>query len=154
MFALAIIGCLSACDPIYGVKRSAPIHADPTTECVERILRATPEIQTVEYKHSTGGRPLTWTGIKPPTLVETFLYQGPDNVRSVLQYKKDYAGRFTFAQMDLRMGQSPPQKEVSATRLVMRKVEYALESECGLVELTSHVTEQCWKEKCAPMTLD
>jgi hypothetical protein len=154
MFALAIIGPLSACDPIYGVKRSAPIHADPTTECVERILRATPGIQTVEYKRSTGVRPLTWSGVKPPSLVETFLYQGPENIRGVLQYEKDYAGRITFAQMDLRMGQSPPEEEVNATRLVMRKVEYALESQCGLVELASHVTERCWRETCPPIALD
>jgi hypothetical protein len=154
MFALAMMGYLSACDPIYGVKRSAPIHADPTTECVERVLRATPGIASVKYKQSTGGRPLTWTGIKSPTLVETFFYEGPNNVRGVLQYEKDYAGRFTFAQMDLRLGQSPPQEEVSATRPVMRKVEYALESQCGLVELASHVAEQCWKEECGPIALD
>lgn len=101
MLALAMIGSLSACDPLYGVRRTAPIDVDPTIECVERVLRATPGIQTVEYKHSTGGSPLTWAGIKSPTLVESFSYQGPSNVRGVLQYTKDYAGRFMLVQTDL-----------------------------------------------------
>jgi hypothetical protein len=151
---LAMLGSLSACDPIYGVRRSAPIHSDPTTECVERVLRATPGIQTVEYKHGTGERPLTWTGIKSPTLVETFIYQGPGNVRGVLQYTKDYSGRLTFEQSDVRMGRGPPQGEINATRPVMSKVEHALETQCSLVGLALHVTEQCWKEDCGPIVFE
>jgi hypothetical protein len=154
MFALAMIGSLSACDPIYGVKRSAPIYTDPTTECVERVLLATPGIASVNYKEWTGGRPLTWSGIKPPTIVETFSYHGPNNVRGALQYEKDYAGRFTFAQTDLNVGQRVPQEEVSATRPIMRRVEYALESQCGLVGLTSQIREQCWGGKCRSIALD
>lgn len=152
--ALATMGSLSACDPIYGVRRSSPIHSDPTTECVERVLRATPGIQTVEYKHWTGERPLTWTGIKSPTLVEAFIYQGPSNVRGVLQYTKDYSGRLTFEQSDVRMGGVPSQEEINATRPIMIKVEHALESQCGLVGLALHVKEQCWKEDCRPIALE
>lgn len=151
VFAIAVIGSLSACDSINGVNRSAPIYADPTTECVERVLRATPGIESVKYKESNGGRPLTWTGIKSPSLLETFIYQGPDNVLGALQYEKDYAGRFMFAQMDLDMGRVPPQEEITATRRVMRNVEIELESQCGLVGLASRIREQCRRERCGPI---
>jgi hypothetical protein len=154
MFAIAMAGSLSACDPVYGVWRGAPIHVDPSTECVARVLRATPGIDSVEYKHSTGGRPLTWTGIKPPTLVETFIYHGQSNVRGVLQYTKDYDGRRTFEQYDVGMGHGPPQEEVNATRPVMRKVEVALESQCGLIGLATHTTESCKREECGPLALE
>ena len=49
------------------------------------------------------------------------------------------------------MGRSPPQGEINATRPVMSKVEHALETQCSLVGLALHVTEQCWKEDCGPM---
>jgi hypothetical protein len=149
MFAL--VGFQSACDFVYGVSRSAPIQVDPTPECVERVLRSTPGIDSVEHQQSARGRPLTMTGFQSPTLVENFFYQGPGNVRAVLQYTKDYAGRLKFSQSTLGFNRVPPQEDITATRPVMRKVELALESECGLSGLAAHVTEWCRKEVCGPL---
>jgi hypothetical protein len=149
MFAL--IGSLSACDFLYGVRRSAPIQVDPTPECVERVLWNTPGVDSVEHKQSNGDRPLTLSGIKSPTLVETFFCKGPGNVRAVLQYTKDYAGRLEFWQSNLDLNRAPPQEDITATRPIMRKVELALESECGLSGLAAHVTEWCRKEVCGPL---
>ena len=151
MLLVALIGPLSACDFIYGVSRSAPIHVDPTPECVERVLRSTPGIASVEHKEELGSRPLTWTGIKSPTRIETFFYQGPSNVHGVLQYTKDYDGRLSFSQSNIGLNRVPPQEVVTATRLVMRKIEIALDSQCGLIGLSTQVTEWCKKEECAPL---
>ena len=151
MLTFALIVSLSGCDVLYGVRRSAPIHSDPTPECVERVLRSTPEIASVEHKQETGGRPLTWTGIKSPTVVENFLYQGPNNVQGVLQYTKDYDGRMAFWQSNIEMNRVPPQEVITATRPVMRKVELALEAQCGLIGLATHVAEWCNKEECGPL---
>lgn len=148
---VTLVGSLSACDTSYGVMRSTPIQVDPTPECVERVLRSTPGIASVEYKHSSGGRDLTLSGIKPPILVESFFYKGPDNVRGVLQYTKDYDGTMEFSQSLTEINVIPPQEYITATRPVMYKVELDLERECGLVGLTSRIKEWCNKEDCPPL---
>lgn len=151
VLVVGLIGSLSGCDFIYGVSRTAPIHIDPTPECVEQVLRGTPGIAAVEHRQELGSRPLTWSGIKAPTLVESFLYQGPGNVKGVLQYTKDYKGRLLFWQSNLELNRAPPQEVVTATRPIMRKVEISLEAQCGLDGLATHVTEWCKKEECPPL---
>lgn len=151
VIVVALAWMVSACDLEYGVRRSAPIQTDPTPECVEQVLRSTAGIATVEHQQMDGGRPLTLSGIQAPTIVQSFFYQGPDHVRGVLQYTKDYDGRLVFWQSNLGLNQVPPQEEVTATRPVMRRIELALEIRCGLVGLASHVTEWCKRETCAPL---
>jgi len=143
--------CTSACDVLYGVHRSAPIDNDPSPECVERVLHAMPEIATVRHEQVLGSRPLTWSGLHEPDVFQNFFYQGPDHIIGVLQYSKDYRGRMSLSQSNLELNRVPPQADVTATRPVMKRIESALEAQCGLRNLTSKITEWCHKEECPPI---
>lgn len=144
----ALSVCVSACDTVYGVHRSAPIYADPTPQCVERVLRGMPEITTVRHNQVVGGRPITWSGVHEPAFIQNFFYQGPNHVIGVLQYSRDYKGKMLLWQSNIDVNRVPPQEDVTATRPVMKHVEIALEAQCGLSALTTRVTEWCHKEQC------
>ena len=139
---------LSGCDFAYGVRRSAVLDVEPTLTCVEEVLRSTPGITTVEYKRQEGGRPLTLTGLGPPTVNHAFLFSGPDHVKGVLQYQREANGDVAFWQSNMGLNSVPPQEEVTATRPVMRRIEVSLAQRCQLHDLPSKVTEWCAKEEC------
>jgi len=96
LFLTASVLLLTACDIFYGVRRSASLQVDPTPECVEKVLRNTSGISSVEHEQVDGGRPITFSGIHPDTIVQNFFYKGPNHVSGVLQYTKDYDGNLEF----------------------------------------------------------
>jgi len=147
----ALFVCTSACDILYGVRRSAPIYNDPSPQCVEQVLHGMPEISTVRHEQVLGGRPITWWGLHEPDVIQHFFYQGPNHIIGVLQYSKDYKGNMSLWQSNIDFNRVPPQEDVTATRPVMKHIETALEAQCGLSHLTSKITEWCHKEECPPI---
>ena len=149
---LVVALALSGCDSLYGVRRSAPIQTEPDVRCIERVIRSAPGVVTVQHQQEEDGRPLTWSGIQAPTIVHTFIYQGPENIWGALQYTKDYKGSLKYSQVLVRLNRPPPQERVTATRPVMRYIERGIDERCGMKGLSSiNVTEWCAKVSCPPL---
>lgn len=142
---------LCGCDPIYGVRRSASLDEMPTLECVHQAIASTPGIAQVRYRQDTGGRPLTLSGIQAPDQTSSFTYVGGQgsHIWGTLQLTRNYRGEVAFQQTQLSMGEPPPQEDIDATRPLMQLIERKLESECGLVQLKTDVSESCIGVKCA-----
>jgi hypothetical protein len=129
---------VTACDFIYGVSRSGPVSHVPDMERLKARIASYPEVDRVELKSSQGGRPLTLTGIKDPDQLEYLNYSGKDVWASML-FSKDYKGRVTYSQSNIRINALPPQSMINATWPVMLRVEQDLEHHFGFDELGSHV---------------
>jgi hypothetical protein len=141
---------ISSCDFIYGVNRRAPIPAAPDFTCVERVIRAAPGVENVRYSQTQGSRPLTWTGLKPPTGVHTFFYRDAQ-VLGVLQITVEYDGKTNFAQTLVDINRKPPQALIDASRPVMQWIEQRLESDCSMTGLTNAIKEDCPGVECPPL---
>jgi len=121
----------------------------PDTACVENVIRASSGVEDVRYNVGTGGRPLTWSGIKKPTEVQTFIYTGQSaKIRGALQLEKDYKGRVVLDQNHVEMNRVPDPAVIAATRPVMRHIEIALAQQCDLADLPRSVKERCVKVAC------
>lgn len=145
---LAIAAVSSACDPMYGVYRSAHVAFMPEPAAIGNVIRNAPNVTSVKYTMSTSGRRLTLTGSKPPDQMYTFRYQGSDDIHGVVEFTEDYKHRVQYSQSLMSMGIRPPQECIDATRPVMLAIEKGLEDNCGLTNLQSEVREWCHGVKC------
>jgi|SRR6185437_10394721 hypothetical protein len=149
----AIVGALSlltACDPIYGVRRDARLEKLPQLDCVIRVMRLTPGVATVDKMQFETGRELTLTGLHKPGVAYAYSYRGADgsHVRGDIQFVTSWRGPVDFSDTLLRMWERPPQEDVDATRPVMRNIETALSNQCEVSELRSSIRERCVGVKC------
>jgi hypothetical protein len=148
LLLLLPLALLTGCDPIFGVTRNAHVQFMPEPAMVGATIKSTLGVDKVDYRLTEGGRPLTWTGIKPPNQVYTFLYRGGTNVHGAVQFVVDYKKSVEYSQTLLRMGSPPPQEWINATRPVMKQIEVELEKNCGLTNLQTTVVERCIHVKC------
>lgn len=134
--ALISMLLLSACDTIYGVRRQAPVaHVPNMTLLQERVL-SYPEIDEAVLKNSQGGRPLTLSGIKPPSELQYLTYSGSE-ISGTLHFSTDYQGHTTYHQYHIQMNRRPPQPVIDAIWPIMLRIERDLEYDFGLAGLTS-----------------
>jgi hypothetical protein len=152
-FGLIGLIFLSACDFIYGVRRVADIKPLPDLDCVRHVIETTPGIGGVEYRHTAGGRPLTWTGVQAPDQVYTFIYHGlvGTHILGVLQLIENYNGDVKFDHSLSGLNYKPPQEAIDATRPVMREIETELAAECSLGKLPANIQETCSGVDCTPL---
>jgi len=141
----------SGCDFLYGVNRHTRLPTAPDFECVGQVIRRAPGVDDVEYRRTAGGRPLTWTGLKPPTDVHTYLYRDGE-ILAALQVTIEYDGRTDFSQHLLDINRKPPQSQIDASRPVMHWIEEQLETECGITGLASAIEEWCKGVECPPLS--
>jgi hypothetical protein len=107
-------------------------------------------VEEVQYFETDGGRPLTWTGLKPPTRVHTFVYRD-GSVLGALQVTIRYDGETNFSQHLVDINRKPPQETIDATRPVMRWIEEALQVQCGMAGLVTGIDEHCSGVECPPL---
>jgi hypothetical protein len=140
-FSLLLLVLMTGCDPGYGIYRHAKVPFMPTPSMIRMAIRQTPGVDNVQYDFEEGGRPLTWTGIKPPDQVYTFCYRGGTNVHGCLAFVVNYEGTVEYSQNLMMLGRPPPQAWIDATHPVMLQIESRLEHDCGLPNLSSAVKE-------------
>jgi hypothetical protein len=142
-----------SCDMLYGVSRGGAIDSMPSLDCVRKVVLSAPGVTSIEYRQTEGRRPISWSGIEAADAVHTFLYKGAagSHVMGVLQIISSYNGKVQFSQHLLAINVAPSQADIDATRPVMRCIEKALGSQCGLSALSSQVTEWCRGVQCSPM---
>ncbi len=73
LFVLILTGCPPK---MYGLSR----YTNPTPtvvgfDCVEDYVRAIPDVQKLAYRKEKGGRPLTWSGPKPPNVIHRYSFE-------------------------------------------------------------------------------
>jgi hypothetical protein len=141
LLSLFLLVLLTGCDPGYGIYRRARVPFMPAPAIVGTAVRETPGVDDVRYSYAEGGRPLTWTGIKPPEQVHTFSYHGGSDVRGSLMFIVDYKGTVEYSQSLMMLGRRPPQEWIDATHPVMLQIESRLGHDCGLTNLSSTVKE-------------
>jgi hypothetical protein len=123
--AICLMLVLSGCDFVYGVSRNATLNSLPSLACVEKVVRETPGVATVETRVEPGGRPLTLTGIHDPDQNYYFIYHGSEGsyIWGALLLSRRYDGTAELLQDNERLNDKPPQAEIDASRPVMRKIE-------------------------------
>jgi hypothetical protein len=102
-------------------------------------MESYPEIDEVKYSESTGGRPITQTGLKPAERVYYLSYRGGKKVRGTLMFVENYKGEISYSQTLCGMNYKVPQDWIDATWPVMKKIENDLESLFGLPEIQNSV---------------
>jgi hypothetical protein len=147
---LASASGLAACDPLYGVIRQASkLQTEPTPECVENIIRSAPGVLAVQHdQYAAAGRPITLSGLKPPSIAHRFSFTGSNQIVGSLEYEVDYKGQVSLSIENQRMAAPPPQEQITASRPVMRFIERSLEAKCGMTNLSVKIKESCRKVAC------
>ena len=62
LIAIGLLPLLTSCDPMYGAGRSATLHATLPPAEVERVIKETPGVASVEYQRVTNSPSWTLTG--------------------------------------------------------------------------------------------
>lgn len=142
VFVLAVMIVTSACDPIYGVSRSARVAFLPEPAKIADVIRHTPKVTNVKYNTlNADGRPLTFTGLKPPNTIYRFEYHGSYYVHAIVEFTVDYKNRVEYSQYLGQMLYPMPQQWYDETHPVMLAIEKGLSEKCGLTNLPSEVRE-------------
>jgi hypothetical protein len=71
---LMSIFILVGCDVLRGVNRRAFVRSVPPSDCVIRSLESIQGVNNIRYEMRTGGRTLTWTGLKAPDTLHYYFY--------------------------------------------------------------------------------
>ncbi|HEY2711216.1 MAG TPA: hypothetical protein VGI60_01780 [Chthoniobacterales bacterium] len=112
----------------------------PDPETVRAIVRDTPGIDTVTYRHYEGGF---------PTSKEYYFdYRGGSEVRGSLRFEIDSRKRIQYSQFLFDLLEPPPQHYIDATLPVMKRIELRLERKAGLPGLQSSVKQDCIRVAC------
>jgi hypothetical protein len=141
--ALACTGC----DTISGLQRRAAVQSLPVADCAVAAIGSVEGVRDVKHRSEVGGRPLTLRGLKPPDQIERYSYRF-SGLSTNLYFLRQYDGKVDFHSTLICMNCVPPQEDIDAIRPVMRKVEAALASQCGLAELPAAVRESCTNVSC------
>lgn len=136
VFAVLATLFLCGCPPkMYGFYRASnPTMAVVGFDCIEERLRAIPGVENVSYRTETGGRPLTWSGIKPAIIVHRYSFNidGEDLNFYLEEYwdgKISYHGGAATTQRD----KGPALIQLS--KPVFQQIETEIQ-QCGYEDLT------------------
>jgi hypothetical protein len=148
IFFLPLMLLLTGCpgvygDYVYGVSRSANLEKVPSMDCVRESIASAPGVVSVKFNESTGGRPLTWSGIKAPNKIYNFIFSGSagSDISGTLQITKNYKSQVLLDETLIAMGGPPPPEELNATLPVMKNIERNLAIQCGLSNLPSKIAQ-------------
>lgn len=141
--------CLAGCDVFYGLFRSAQgLTVAPQDKCVVTVLQSIPDVTNVAAQPvRNGSRPLTLHGIEKPDQEYYYSYEYR-GVRHGLVFAKSYKGIVYYSSSLIYINSKPPQELIDKIRPILGPIEKALETQCGVTELTSKVTESCRGVKC------
>lgn len=134
---------LGACDSLYGVSRSADWNAPVEAACVRHAMETTPGVAFVDDRELQSGKGL----FHPTPWISGYSYRGEpgSKVHGALEISKDHDGPYHLRHMLWQINAKPPQDEIDATRPVMRRIEAALASQCGV---TVPMKETCRGVAC------
>lgn len=139
--ALVTVG-LAACDFYAGISRYGELSRFPEPDCVEAVVRQTPGVEQVYVRRYEGGRPLTWTGVKPATDVYSYAYVGADfEGQAIVEHR--YDGSTSFTHTYGRLNAPVPQERVDAVRPVMVRIERELAARCGFAPSDGELEQTC-----------
>ncbi len=147
LIALSSLLILTGCEFYYGVSRYGALSQLPPPSCVEAVVRAAPGVNTIDVRHSKGGRPLKLTGLKPASDVHSYYYHGNDFEGQVLVEHR-YDGSTTFHQMYGRFNSPVPQERVDTVLPVMAHIEAELARKCGFEPSRGELAQSCSRVKC------
>ncbi|WP_157222638.1 hypothetical protein [Novosphingobium sp. AP12] len=129
-FALGIIFSLSGCDRMYGVQSRTSLRDPVSIGCVKTALKTIPEAGKVTYEHEQHN----YVELSPKqrnvrTTSHVWLYGEEQN--SVLQINQNPDG-WDYTNTHSSIGRAIPESEIRQFIPVMRKVNQAIQDECGL----------------------
>lgn len=157
MFLLPLTLLLAGCpgiygDFVYGFRRDADLETMPSVACVREAIRSTAGVATIDFRQSTGSRPLTWSGVQAANEVYNFSFGGPpgSHIGGALQITRNYKSEIRFEESALSMGGPPLREQLDATRPVMESIENTLATHCGLSTLPGQIRESCIGMDCKP----
>lgn len=101
---------LAGCDALRGVNRRALVRYAPASDCVIRSLQSIQGISNVRYEAHTGGRSLTWTGLKPPDKLHYYFYDF-QALSGNLYFLEDYKGKVEFVQLHKAQQSAPTSRD-------------------------------------------
>jgi len=133
--ALSIAGCQIA---RYGIYRDAnPAMVAVGFDCIDERLHAIPGIENVDYTTEAGGRPLTWSGIKPASTVHRFQfdYQGESMNIHMEEY---WDGRVSYYGAATSIEKKGAQPLIDVARPLFAKIETEIQA-CGFDDLSQSV---------------
>lgn len=129
-FVIGIALLLGACDRIYGVASQATLDGPVDTSCVSAALASIREAGHVTYmRDESNSVEFLPKQRKVRTIMHVWLYGEAQN--SVLQINQTTDG-WDFTNTQSRIGEAVPQTEIDRFIPVMRKVNRALQDQCGL----------------------
>lgn len=138
-FGLACAGC----DTIYGVSHSTTDFTPiPPDSCIVAALQSIPGMSDVSSRLEEGGRPLTLHGIEKPEQIHRFFYVY-SGVRGSLFYSVSFEGHAEFYHSYISINSRPPQDRVDRIYPAFKAVDEALETRCGMADLTLKIRETC-----------
>lgn len=144
--SLLLCAALCACDPIFGMSRSALLSTEPDFTCVQRVLEQTPGIAQVKvYPRYT--RDLLFES--QDSISQSLGFDGTpgSNIGGIVAINR-YRGQWSYAGHDTWIRQPPPQAHIDATRPVLKLLEVRLAEQCGLTELKTGIKESCTRVSC------
>jgi hypothetical protein len=125
--AVALVATIG-CEWDYGVNRGTELAAIPASACVSKAVRGTDGVTSVEEHHSES--------------FHRYRYEG-EEFWAYIAFREEAGGGVSFLNTRISVNRRPSDQEVATTRRMMRAVEKAIASECGVPELEATVFEEC-----------
>jgi hypothetical protein len=148
-FLIAPIAMEVGARDIVRISRSAQITAMPPASCIESTVSEIEGVESVRYEvHDFA--PLPTFGPMPswsPYKVHHFFYNS-SSCEAVLSVRVEETGKTELEQSVCWSRRTPSQQEVNTARIIMIRLERALEHECGLTSLSTAVKEICEGIEC------
>ncbi|MFP3942593.1 MAG: hypothetical protein ACLFWF_01785 [Alphaproteobacteria bacterium] len=142
-----------------GVHRGAMLSAPPDFSCIEEAVRSVESVDRVRYEPMQGSRPLTWSGIKPPSHVHYFHYRVADT-RGVFYIHVNYKNEARFSHSllfrsyplnpdhpelkDENVRKKYAQEIVDVLLPVMPRIEEAIAEQCNVPALRDVEASCTW----------
>jgi len=139
-----LLSISAACEASHGIVRHAQLRELPDLACVRRVVAAMPSVTNVEESHSK--RP---SGASTGFVAEhhTYFFDVEDH-RAQMTISVPSLGRVDYRQHMVRVNRRYPNEVLRAARQTMIAIERALESRCGVENLSEVVVERCLGFEC------
>jgi hypothetical protein len=135
---LALAGCVA----MYGIGRTAPLTMLPDPDCVEAVLRQSPEVAHVQRREAIN-EAIAYDRSGNATIYIVNYRDAAETDTSEIRIMQFATGDLGFDNLYIATNRKPKQTDIDKVRPAMLAIEQRLADRCGMHDLLSNVSESC-----------
>ena len=150
LLVLASMLALAGCVAMYGIGRTAPLAMLPDPDCVEVVLRQSPEVAHVQRREAINEE-IAYYRTGNATIYTVNYRDAAETDTSEIRLMQFGTGGFGFDNLYITTNRKPKQADIDKVRPAMLAIEQRLADRCDMHNLPSTVSESCSGVVCKPI---